>query len=179
MNFDFKNRQQLLTALALGFVGLWAAESLLLTPLARSWLSRNGKIANLRKQIREGELLVHREQGIRDRWHQMQTNTLPAEVSAAESLVLGAFDGWSQESRVSILSIKPQWKRNEDDYMVLECRVDAAGSLSTITRFLYEIEHDPLALKVNSVELSSRDTTGSPLTLGLQVSGLVLGTEKR
>jgi hypothetical protein len=29
------------------------------------------------------------------------------------------------------------------------------------------------------VELSSRDTTGAQLTLGLQVSGLVLSTEKR
>ncbi|MSU36723.1 MAG: hypothetical protein EXS36_16825 [Pedosphaera sp.] len=179
MNFDFKNRQQLLTTLALGFIGLWAAESLLITPLVRSWISRNGKIKILRKQVRDGELLIHREQGIRNRWNEMLTNTLPSEVSAAESLVLGAFDGWSRESRVSIMSIKPQWKRNDDDYMVLECRVDAAGSLSTITRFLYEIEHDPLALKVNSVELSSRDTTGSPLTLGLQVSGLVLSTEKR
>lgn len=179
MNLDFKDRQQLLTALALSCVGLWAAESLVFTPLAHTWQSRNTRITNLRTQLREGELLIHREQGIRARWTDMRTNTLPAEVSAAESLVLGAFDGWSRDSRVSIMSIKPQWKRNEDDFMTLECRVDAAGTLSTITRFLYEIEHDALALKVDSVELSSRDNTGSALTLGLQVSGLVLSKEKR
>lgn len=179
MSFDFKNRQQLLTALTLGIVGLWAADSLLLTPLVHSWKSRTTRIAELRRQIHEGGQLIQREQGIRNRWSEMRTNTLPIEVSAAEGLVLGAFDGWSQESRVSITSIKPQWKRNDDDFMILECRVDAAGSLSTITRFLYEIEHDPLALKVDSVELNSRDTTGSLLTLGLQVSGLVLSTEKR
>jgi hypothetical protein len=109
----------------------------------------------------------------------MRTNTLPTEVSVAEGRLLGAFDGWSRESRVSITSIKPQWKRNEDDYMTLECRVDAAGSLSTITRFLYEVEHDPMALRVDSVELNARDTTGGQLTLGLLVSGLVLTPESR
>ena len=97
----------------------------------------------------------------------------------AEGRLLGAFDGWSRESRVSIMSIKPQWKRSDDDFMTLECRVDASGTLATITRFLYEIEHNPLALKVESVELNSRDTTGAQLTLGLQVSGLVLGAETR
>lgn len=179
MNFDPKNRQQLLLAVALGAVGLWAADNLVLTPLTKSWQARTAKIAELRKQIRDGAQLLQRERGIRDRWNAMRTNTLPVEVSAAEGRVLGAFDGWSQESRISVTSIKPQWKRPADDYTTLECRVDASGSLSTITRFLYEVEHDPLALRVDSVELSSRDTTGAQLTLGLQVSGLVLSTDKR
>ena len=179
MNFDPKNRQRLLTAAALGIVGLWAADNLVLTPLVKDWHARNQAIADLQKKIRDGEQMLQRERGIRDRWTVMRTNTLPAEVSAAEGRVLGAFDGWSRESRISVTSIKPQWKRTADDFMTLECRVDAAGSLSTITRFLHEVESAPLALRVDSVELSSRDTTGAQLTLGLQVSGLVLSTEKR
>jgi hypothetical protein len=179
MNFDPKNRQQLLMAAALGVVGLWAADNLLISPLIKSWQTRGTKIVELRKQISDGTQLIQRERGIRDRWKIMRTNTLPVEVSAAEGRVLGAFDDWSRESRVSVTSIKPQWKRTAEDFTTLECRVDASGSLSTITRFLYEVEKDPLALKVDSVELSSRDTTGAQLTLGLQVSGLVLSTEKR
>ena len=179
MNLNLKNRQQVLLLGALGVVGLWVADTLIVTPLVASWRSRSTNIVELRKQVRDGEQLLLRERGIRARWSSMRTNTLPTEVSVAEGRLLGAFDGWSRESRVSIMSIKPQWKRSEDDYMTLECRVDASGSLSTITRFLYEIEHDPLALKVESVELSSRDSTGAQLTLGLQVSGLVLSTEIR
>jgi hypothetical protein len=179
MNFDPKNRQQVLLAVALGVVGLWAADNLLLAPLVKSWHERTKAIADLKKQVQAGQQMLQRERGIRDRWAAMRTNTLPAEVSAAEGRVLGAFDGWSRDSRVSVTSIKPQWKRTADDFMTLECRVDAAGSLATITRFLYEVEADPLALKVESIELSSRDTTGAQLTLGLQVSGLVLSTEQR
>lgn len=179
MNFDPKNRQQILMAAALGVVGLWAADNLVFTPLVKSWDGRTKAIADLRKKVADGQQIIGRERGIRDRWKVMRTNTLPAEVSVAEGRVLGAFDGWSRDSRISVTSIKPQWKRTAEDFMTLECRVDAAGSLSTITRFLYEVEADPLALKVDSVELSSRDTTGGQLTLGLQVSGLVLSTEKR
>lgn len=179
LSFDPKNRQQLLMALAFGVVGIWAADNLIISPLIRSWDSRTKAIADLRKKVADGQQLLTRERSLRDRWKIMQTNTLPAEVSVAEGRVLGAFDGWSRDSRVSVTSIKPQWKRTADDFMVLECRVDAAGSLSTLTRFLYEVEADPLALKVDSVEIGSRDSTGAQLTLGLQVSGLVLSTEKR
>ena len=179
MSLNLKNRQQVLLLGALGVVGLWVADSLIVTPLVAGWRSRSSNIVELRKQVHDGEQLLLRERGIRARWSSMRTNTLPTEVSVAEGRLLGAFDGWSRESRVSIMSIKPQWKRSEDDYLTLECRVDASGSLSTITRFLYELEHDPLALKVESVELSSRDSTGAQLTLGLQVSGLVLSPEIR
>ena len=104
----------------------------------------------------------------------MRTNTLPAESSVAENQVLRAFDRWSQDSRISITSIKPQWKHNADDYVTLECRVDAYGSLATLTRFLYDVEKDPLALRVEAVEITSRDNDGQQLSLALQVSGLSL-----
>jgi hypothetical protein len=52
--------------------------------------------------------------------------------------------------------------------------VDATGSLATITRFLYEVERSALPLRVDSIELTSRDEFGQKLTLGLLVSGLRL-----
>jgi hypothetical protein len=58
--------------------------------------------------------------------------------------------------------------------MTLDCRVEASGDLGTLSRFVYDIEKDPMALKLESVELSTRDDTGQQLTLGLQISGLVL-----
>jgi hypothetical protein len=128
----------------------------------------------LRQQIAQGTSLLQREQAIRRRWQEMRTNTLPNNPSLAEQQVLKAFDTWSGQSRVSITSITPQWKHDADDYMTLECRVDAAGDLETLTQFLYAVEKGPMALKVESAELSAHDNTGQQLTLGMQVSGLVL-----
>jgi hypothetical protein len=46
-----------------------------------------------------------------------------------------------------------------------------------LSQFLYDVEKDPMALKLDSVELSAHDTTGQQLTLGLQISGLVLNSQ--
>jgi Tfp pilus assembly protein PilO len=118
--------------------------------------------------------MLNREKFIRERWEQMQTNTLPNNTSLAEQQLLKGFDQWAQDSRVSVNSVMPQWKQDADDYRTLECRVDVSGDLPTLSRFLYDLERDPMALKLQSVELTARDNEGQQLSLGLQVSGLVL-----
>ena len=174
-----KNRQQLLTIGALAVVALFAADKLLISPLANFWKERSKQIAELRKKVEDGNQLIKHEQSWRSRWDQMRKNTLPNNPSIAEQQVLGAFDRWSQTNRVSITSINPQWKHDADEYTTLQCRVEAAGSLSALSRFLYDIEKDPMALKLEIVELSSRDNEGQQLALGLQVSGLVLTPQER
>jgi len=171
---NINNRQQLLAILAGVAVALWAGDKLVFSPLTQSWKERATRIVELRKSVTQGAHLLEREQSIRGHWENMRTNTLPNQVSVAESQVFKAFDRWSQDSQISITSIKPQEKQNADDYRTIEFRVDAFGTLSTLTRFLYNVEKDPTALKVEAVEISSRDNEGQQLTLGLQVSGLLL-----
>jgi hypothetical protein len=171
---NISNRQQLLGIIAIVAVALLAGDRLVFSPLIRIWKARTERIADLKKSVAQGEQLLEREKPIRTRWEHMRTNTLSSEISIAENQVLKAFDRWSQDSRVGVNSIKPQRKQIEDDYMTVECRVDAFGNLSALTRFLYEVERDPLAMKVEAVELTARDDGGQQLTLGLQVSGLLI-----
>jgi hypothetical protein len=140
---------------------------------------RATRIAELRKQIAQGKMLVQREQSVRGRWQQMSRNTLPSNTSAAEQQVFKAIDLWAQNSGVAISAITPQWKHDSDDYMTFECRVDAAGDLSKLSRFLYSVEKDPMALRMELVELGARDKEGQQLSLGLQLSGLVLNAPKQ
>ncbi len=72
-----------------------------------------------------------------------------------------------------------QMKHDTDEYTTLQCRVEASGSLNALSRFLYDIEKDPSALRLEIVELSSRDNEGQQLALGLQISGLVLTPQER
>lgn len=172
-----KNRQQLLVILAGLTLALLLGDRLVVSPLASSWKARGNRIAQLRKDITQGSLLRDREQIIRNRWESMRTNTLPDNVSLAENEVLQAFEHWSQVSQISIANIKPQWKQTDDNYLTLECRADAFGSMDALTRFLYNVERDPLALRVESIEIASRDNDGNQLTLGLQVSGVTLKSQ--
>ncbi len=174
MNLDLRNRQQLLVVIALVLVAFFVGERLVLRPLIASWNERSDRIAKLRHDLAQGRQTLLRERNIRDRWDGIRTNSLPGIVSTAEGSMLRAFDRWSADSRISVTSVKPQWKHPGEDYMTLECRVDAYGSLAALTRFLYEVEGDPLGVRVDSLELSTRESDGSQLTLGLQVNGLFL-----
>jgi hypothetical protein len=163
-----------LLVVAIVTVALLVGDRLVIGPLAKVWKERQVELVRLRKDVTEGGVLVDREAALRERWQAMQTHTFSNETSAAENQMLKAFDQWSRDSLVSVTSVKPQWRRDDEDYLTLDCRVDASGSLSGLTRFLYELEKDPLALKVDMVEIISRDESGAQLTLGLQVSGLLI-----
>ena len=174
-----ENRQQVLIVAVAVAAALLVGNSLIYEPLSKWWSARSQKIAELSKQVRDGNALIKREKGIRSHWDEMRTNTLPNNSSLAEQQVLKAFDTWSRDSGATITGIMPQWKSDAEDYQTLNCRVEASGNLATLSQFLYDIEKDPMALKLESVELSAHDTGGQQLTLGLQISGLVLNSQKR
>lgn len=170
---QIKNRQQILIFVALGALLFFVGDHLVFTPLVHGWEARTKRIAELKKSIQQGEMLQSREATIRDHWSEMRTNTLSSNPSLAQGEMVKAFERWSQDSRMKVGSIKPQWK-NSDEYTTLECRVNATGDIQSLAKFIYDAEKDPLAVKVDSVEITSRDNNGQQLSLVLQVSGLVL-----
>jgi len=175
---NLNKRQRLLAILAIVAVGLFIADRLVFTPLTNIWRARTDRITKLKEQVRDGTETLKREPALREQWAMMKTNTLPSAKPEAESQMLKAFERWSQADRVSVSSIRPQWKEAEEDYKTLECRADVGGSLSAISRFLFQIERDPMGVKVDSMELTARDNNGSQLALVIQVSGLLLNPPK-
>ena len=173
-----KDRQKMLLIIAAVGLGLLLVDNLLISPLYASWTTRNKQIAALRQRLDQGRRLVNGRTSIVGRWDRIRTNSLPSDVSLAEGEMLKAVNRWAQDSGAKLESIKPQWRDSGDDYMTLECRADAIGDMPTLTRFLYELEKDPMSLKVENIELSSRDNDGQQLTLGLQISGLLLTAQQ-
>jgi hypothetical protein len=169
------NRQRLLAVLAIVIVAIFVADKMIFTPLTESWRERSAAIAELRKSIEKGNGLIQRETQTRARWNEVRKSTLPVNASQAEKELFAAFEKWSGESRVSVSSIRPQWKKGTtDDYSVLECRVDAAGSLPVLAKFLHSIESSPMAVRTESVEFTARDNNGEQIALGLLISAVRL-----
>lgn len=176
---NLNKRQQILAILAIAAVALFAADKLVFTPLTNSWKVRSARIAKLKEEVRDGTETLKREAVVREQWDRMRTNTLSSAKPEGESQMLKAFERWSKAGGVSVSSIRPQWKEAEEDYKTLECRADVGGSLSAIEHFLYQIERDPLGVKVDSLELTARNNEGSQLALVIQVSGLLLNPPKK
>jgi hypothetical protein len=173
MKIDASKRQRLLVILAATGVLLLILDRVLLTPLTVSWQNRTAELARLQKQVTAGRGVIERAARTEGLWKEMQSQALPKDPAQAEQELISAFDRWGRASSVELASIKPQWKRGTGDrHSVLECRVDANGSVATLTRFLHEVEKSPLALRIESVELTTRDNNGQRLSLALLVSGL-------
>lgn len=174
-----EERQKFLLILTIVLVALYAGNLLVFGPMEKLWKSRADTIKTLRSNVKEGKFLLARESAIRGQWEQMNTNTLPSNTSQAEQQMFTSFDTWSQDSGATVTGITPQWKNDSTNYMTLNCRVEASGDLRTLSRFVYDIEKGPTALKMDSIELSAKDTGGQTLNLGLQISGLALTTLKK
>ena len=171
-------RQHTLAFAAIACVVLLAGNSLVISPLMASWNARDKQLKDMQKQFSEGKRQIARDRDVRAQWENIRVNALPDDKSKAEGKVLDAFDRWANQSTIAVNGNRLTWKdgelsRNRQvEYRTLECRVDATGSLPNLTKFLFEIEKDPIGMKVESIEVTSRDEGGQYLQLALQVSAV-------
>jgi len=169
-----QNRQQWLVILTIGVAGLFVAVNFILTPLAGFWSARQAQIRELRVRVTDGNQLVKRESIVRNRWADMRENALPANTSLAEQQLFKAVDDWSRSSGVEVTSLMPQWKNDSANYQTLTCRVETSGDLGGLSKFLYDVERGPMAVRVDSLEITERDKDGQQLTMSAEINGLAL-----
>jgi len=175
-----QNRQQFLVMLTLAVALLYVAVNFVIEPLGGWWSARQAQVRELRVKVKDGKQLIARETAIRSHWADMQANALPANTSLAESQLLKSVDEWSRSSGADVTSLMPQWKNEATNYLTLACRVETTGDLGTLSKFLYDLEKGPLALRLDAVELGARDKEGQQLTMSVELNGLALvGTEKK
>lgn len=172
---QIKDRQKFLTILTLVAVGLLVVDKIVSPPLEKLWHERADRIKTLKEEVKEGDSLKRSSAFYHRRWTQIQASTLTNNTTMAEQQLFTGLNRWSQSSGITIKGVTPNWKQGADvSYKTLECRVEASGSLDRLSRFLYDLEKDPMALRLNSVELASGDNDGTVINAGLQISGLVL-----
>ena len=175
MKLNPTNRQRFLVILTAAALRLLVLDRFVFTPLVGTWRVRTAEVARLQRNVTEGRGVIARADRTQALWAEMQAQALPRDPAQAEQQLISAFDRWGRASGIELGSIKPQWKRGASSRnSQLECRVDASGSVATLSRFLFEVEKSALALRLDSVELTARDESGQKLTLGLLVSGLRL-----
>ena len=169
-----QNRQQFLIILTAIMAALLIGNSLIFNPLSNLWSKRSDEIKSLKEKVKEGNGLIRRKSVVLGQWQNMRTNALPANTSLAAQQVINALDNWSRASGAEVSSIMPQWKNDSTNYMTFNCHVQASGTLGTLSQFVYQIEKGPMALKLDSMDLSAHDEFGQNLQLDLQISGLAL-----
>jgi hypothetical protein len=173
---QIKNRQQLLIFVTVAAVVLFVGDAIIVEPLIKTWKTRRAAIQKLRNDITTGKRLMKHEKEDQALWDARQRRTLTNDVTFAAQQVYEAVNVWANQSGAQMSGYTPQWKpsNDKDKYSTYECHVDASGDIERLIHFVYCAETEPLALRIDSIDLSTKDKNGLQLTLGLQISGLIL-----
>ncbi len=171
-------RQAALAIVATLCIGGLFADRLVVTPLVDGWRARRQKIGKLELELVRARALLDREALLRQRRDAMARGMLPSDISAAESLVLNEITRWAKESGIRLTSLRPGSRENADGPDQLELRASATGTMSALVRFLFELETAPLALSVETLDMSPRKQADTALVLTLRVTGLLTPARK-
>ncbi|MGB0580263.1 MAG: hypothetical protein ACPGVU_11225 [Limisphaerales bacterium] len=172
------NREKLLMTAAVAVFGLLILDKVVITPLGNLWTERRVEIERLTKDVKKGRNLISLESRLRNTWDDYQQRALPHDRSLAESKVLNAIDDWARSARLKTTRMIPNY-RDEDDHSRLACRVEGSGDMEAVMRFLYDLDGELLALRVESFDLGSLDKRGSRISVDITLSGLELPKEKK
>ncbi|MCX7000772.1 MAG: hypothetical protein NT106_10845 [Candidatus Sumerlaeota bacterium] len=170
----FIQRERILIIMALACIGIFLGDKLILIPLGRIWSERSLKIGELKKSVEKGSLLVDRRADVAKRWKEIKDAGLPDDLPRVEERILTRVHDWESQSGLTLNSLKPRWREPDDESKKLELRLTGSGSLESIARFLFEVENDPLPIRVEDIGLTSRDKRGTVLDLNLKFSSLIL-----
>ncbi len=161
---------------------------LVLQPLLKSWDNYNTEIESLDDEIERGRGRLgiddiadvangpgKREESVQKKWQTYLRGDLNNTNSIAEDDVLRAIEKWTDDSRILLTSIKPQWQNHDDRYRTYDVRLVAEGTMQAAVEFVHAIESDKLPLKIEQLELASREKTGKLISVSVHFTALQLG----
>ena len=185
-------REKLLPIFALLAVAILAGDRLVLGPLVNSWQTRAAKIIELEGNVGNGNDLLPREKSYTKKWEQYWEGNLNSTNSVAEDEVLRAIENWTGDSGILLTSVKPQWQNHEYEflgkeiaenktysYKTYDVRLVAEGTMQESIEFVHAIESCDLPLKIEQLELASREKTGKLVSVSVHFTGLQLGEALR
>ena len=181
-------REKLLLTFALLAVVILAGDRLVLGPLINSWQTRAANIIQLKRNVEYGNELLPREKSDTKKWERYWGVNLNSTNSVAEDEVLRAIENWTGDSGILLTSVKPQWQNHEYEflgkeiaenktysYKTYDVRLVAEGTMREAVDFIHAIESDELPLKIEQLELASREKTGKLISVSVHFTGLQLG----
>jgi len=127
--------------------------------------------------VGEAQSLFERRRLLEPRYRMMLSGDFQNEKEA-ESRILRVLDDWSEESALTLSSVKPERVASDQGLKEMTFVVAGTGTLRAVAQFLWRIETVALPIKVKSMQLGSASESGDSMSLQLRLSALYLGAEE-
>jgi len=171
-------RERYIVAVTIIAVSMLVLDRYALTPLLERRARIEAEKQDLVRQMESAKNQFARRRQIEQKWQDMLAAGLKRDASEAESQVLHAVRNWSQESGLTLSSVKPERVAREGDLREVTFQAAGTGSMRSVAQFLWRLETASLPLKVKEMQLGSRKEGSDDLSLQLRISALYLPTEQ-
>ena len=176
---NLSKREQVVFTLTMVVLGLLIGDRLVLTPILETWDDLEARRSLLAGKLRQAEKVFSKSQLLRETWQSMLERGLHTTASEAESEALRAIREWSQESGLSLVSLKPEVTDVGSRLGAVEIQATGNGPMRAAARFVYMAETSELPLRVTDMQLGALEQAADNLTLTLRLSMLYLDENDR
>lgn len=130
-------------------------------------------------ELERARVTFARKKQLMQRWQQMLDAGMRFGPAQAESHILHAIRNWSQESGLSLSSLRPERAAQKGDLREITFQASATGRLNAVVGFLSRLESSPIPIKVVELQLGTRKEGTDDLSLQLRISALSQAAEPR
>ncbi len=168
-----KRRERNLAIAAGVVLGLLVLDQYVLSPM---WRAREAQMTLRDKLTLEWEqgqrLMAQSRQADRLVRLMRSEGGLGTEVSATESRLIEAMQSWAQESRLQLVSIRPERATVNQGLRELSFAAAGEGNLRSMMLFLHRLESAKLAVRVRELQISARTEGSDDLSISLRISSI-------
>lgn len=171
-------RERIIAVITFVVVGLFVLNKFLFKPVWNRLQQLEMQKNQLQVELDEAQNLFRKRLVLEREWKDASMESLRNEVEA-ESKVGRALDKWSQMSRLTLSSVKPERLASDQGLKEMTFVVVGTGTLDAVAQFLWQIETAPLPIKIKDMQLGSSNESGQSMSVQLRLSALCLDTEHK
>jgi len=171
-------RERIIAIIAVAAVGFLVLNKFLIGPVTDKLQQLETQKNQLRVELDEAQNLFRKRRVLEKEWKAAMSEGLRNEVEA-ESKVGRALNMWSDQTRLSLSSVKPDRVASDKGLTEMTFVVVGTGTLDAVTQFLWKIETAPLPIKVKDMQLGSSNESGQSMSVQLRLSALCLGKDQK
>ena len=165
-------REKLLTILVAAVIGLLTLDRYVISPLWAGALSLADQRQQLLSQLDQARRLIETQPRLEARWRAMVDAGLTDNPAEAESQFLSALRDWSEQAGLALASIKPERAKVEKDLGELRFVAVGQGKMRAVARFLWLVESAEMPVRINKLQVASRQEGDQTLSMTLHLSTL-------
>jgi len=171
-------RERIIAVITVAVVGLFVLNEFLFKPVSDKLQQLETQKDQLRIELDEAQNLFRKRLALEREWKEASMESLRNEVEA-ESKVGRALDKWSQMSRLTLSSVKPERLASDQGLKEMTFVVVGTGTLDAVAQFLWQIERAPLPIKIKDMQLGSSNESGQSMSVQLRLSALCWDTKQK